>query len=221
MATTDTRPKFSQLAPPQLEDLPFKEYDPEVTRQLWAFIRPYTRQIIISIIYMAISSLAAVAVPYLVKVALDSGIEQRSIPALRNTVLLFLLLQIVQWFFNYIRVNIMARVGQSIIYDIRARIFEHLQQLSLSFYSRYSVGRITSRVINDVSILRDFVIWTLLAVARDLFTLVGILVTMLVMNWKLSLLTFTVLPIMAVLTFAFRKRARENYRRSRIWQSAG
>ncbi len=216
MATTTTKPQFSQLAPPQLEDLPFKEYDPEVTRQLWAFIKPYTRRILISVIYMAISSLAAVAVPYLVKVALDSGIEQGSLPALRNTILLFLLLQIVQWFFNYIRVNIMAQVGQSIIYDIRARIFEHLQQLSLSFYSRYSVGRIISRVINDVSILRDFVIWTLLAVARDLFTLIGIVVTMLIMNWKLSLLTFTVLPIMAVMTFAFRKRARENYRRSRM-----
>lgn len=216
MTTTTPKPTFSQLAPPQLEDLPFKEYDPEVTRQLWAFIKPYTRRIIISVIYMAISSLAAVAVPYLVKVALDSGIEQRSIPALRNTIILFLLLQIVQWFFNYIRVNIMAQVGQSIIYDIRARVFEHLQQLSLSFYSRYSVGRITSRVINDVSILRDFVIWTLLAVARDLFTLIGIVATMLIMNWKLSLLTFTVLPIMAVMTFAFRKLARENYRRSRM-----
>ena len=216
MTATTTTPQFSQLTPPQLEDLPFKEYDPEVTRQLAAFIRPYTRQIIISVFYMGISSLAAVAVPYLVKVALDSGIEQRSLPALRNTVILFLLLQIVQWFFNYIRINMMAQVGQSIIYDIRARIFEHLQELSLSFYSRYSVGRIISRVINDVSILRDFVIWTLLAVARDLFTLIGILVTMLIMNWKLSLLTFTVLPVMAVMTFAFRKRARENYRRSRM-----
>jgi ATP-binding cassette subfamily B protein/subfamily B ATP-binding cassette protein MsbA len=216
MATTNPKPTFSQLTPPQLEDLPFKAYDPEITRQLLTFVRPYTRLILISVLFMAVSSLAAVTGPYLVKVAMDAGIAQRSLPSLRNTVLLFLLLQIVQWIFNFIRVNIMARVGQSIIFDIRARIFEHLQELSLSFYSRYSVGRITSRVINDVSILRDFVTWTLLAVARDLFTLVGILVTMLVMNWKLSLLTFTVLPIMAALTFAFRRRARENYRRSRM-----
>jgi ATP-binding cassette, subfamily B, multidrug efflux pump len=216
MTTPNAQSTISDQSPPQLEDLPYKEYDPEVTRELLTFIRPYMGKIWISVIYMGISSLAAVAVPYLVKVALDSGIEQRSIPVLRNTVLIFLLLQALQWFFNYIRVNIMANVGQSIIYDVRARIFEHLQQLSLSFFSRYSVGRVISRVINDVSVLRDFVTWTLLAVARDLFTLVGILVTMLVMNWKLSLLTFTVLPVMAVITFAFRKRARENYRRSRM-----
>jgi ATP-binding cassette, subfamily B, multidrug efflux pump len=214
--TTNAKQAFSELNPPQLEDLPYKEYDPEVTRQLMSFVRPYTKRIWLSVFYMAISSLAAVSVPYLVAVALDTGIDQQNLVVLRNTVLIFLLLQIVQWFFSYIRVNIMAEVGQSIIYDMRNRVFEHLQQLSLSFYNRYSVGRVTTRVINDVSVLRDFVTWTLLAVARDFFTLFGILITMLVMNWKLSLLTFTVLPIMAAVTFVFRKHARENYRRSRM-----
>jgi ABC-type multidrug transport system fused ATPase/permease subunit len=111
---------------------------------------------------------------------------------------------------------IMAEVGQSVIYDIRARVFEHLQELSLSFFSHYSPGRVISRVINDVNVLRDFVTWTFSAVARDVFTLLGILVTMILIDWKLSLLTFSVLPIMAVATFAFRKRARDNYRRSRM-----
>jgi ATP-binding cassette, subfamily B, multidrug efflux pump len=213
--TTPTKPIFSQTAPPQLDDLPYRDYDPEIAGQLLDFIRPYYRKIFISVIYMAISSLAAVTVPYLVKVAMDNGIAKNSLPALRNTALVFLFFQLVQWFFNYIRVNVMAEVGQSIIFDMRAHVFEHLQELSLSFFSHYSVGRVISRVINDVSVLRDFVTWTLLAVARDIFTLVGILVTMLVMNWKLSLLTFTVLPIMVLVTFAFRKLARENYRRSR------
>lgn len=214
--TTAAKPVFSQTSPPQLDDLPYKDYDPEIAQQLLLFIRPYAKKIWLSAFYMAISSLAAVTVPYLVKVAMDTGISQNSLPALFNTILIFLFFQIVQWFFNYIRVNIMAEVGQSIIFDMRAQVFQHLQELSLSFFSRYSVGRVISRVINDVSVLRDFVTWTLLAVARDVFTLAGILVTMLVMNWKLSLLTFAVLPIMVVVTFAFRTRARENYRRSRM-----
>ena len=215
MATT-TKTNFSQVTPPQLEDLPFKDYDPEVARQLITFIRPYFRQIAISTIFMAMSSLAAVSVPYLVSIALDEGIREGSVETLRNTALVFILFQFIQWFFNYIRVNMMAKVGQSIIFDLRARVFEHLQDLSLGFFSRYSVGRVISRVINDVGVLRDFLTWTLLAVARDLFTLGGILVTMLVMDWKLSLLTFTVLPVMVFVTFAFRKRARNNYRRSRM-----
>jgi ATP-binding cassette subfamily B protein/subfamily B ATP-binding cassette protein MsbA len=214
--TASTKPAFSEITPPQLEDLPYRDYDPEIARQLFSFVRPYGRRILLSTLFMMFSSLAAVSVPYLVKVAVDDGIRQGSLPALRNTVLLFLLLQFIQWFFNYIRVNMMAEVGQSIIFDLRARVFEHLQQLSLGFFSRYSVGRIISRVINDVGVLRDFITWTLLAVARDLFTLVGIVITMLVMDWKLSLLTFTVLPVMVVATFAFRSRARNNYRRARM-----
>jgi ATP-binding cassette subfamily B protein/subfamily B ATP-binding cassette protein MsbA len=179
-------------------------------------VRPYYRRIWISVFYMMFSSLAAVSVPYLVKMALDEGIRKGDAIALRNTALLFILFQLIQWFFTYIRTNIMAEVGQSIIFDLRARVFGHLQQLSLGFFSRYSVGRVISRVINDVGVLRDFITWTLLAVARDIFTLAGILVTMLVMDWKLSLLTFTVLPVMVIATFVFRKQARNNYRRARM-----
>lgn len=208
--------QFSQTTPPQLDDLPYKSYDPEVTRQLFSFISPYKKRVWLSVLYMALSSLAAVSGPYLIQMAIDEGIAKASIVTLRNVVIMFLLLQGVQWFFNYLRVNIMANVGQSIIYDLRSAAFKHLQELSLSFYSRFSVGRITSRMMNDVNVLRDFMTWTLLAVARDLFTLVGIVITMMVMDFKLSLLTFAVLPVMAILTFLFRKRARENYRRARM-----
>lgn len=214
-ATVDKN-QFSQTTPPQLDDIPYKSYDPEVTRQLFSFISPYKGRVWLSVLYMALSSLAAVSGPYLIQLAIDEGIAKSSITTLRNVTLLFLLLQGIQWLFNYLRVNIMANVGQSIIYDLRSAAFKHLQELSLSFYSRFSVGRITSRMMNDVNVLRDFMTWTLLAVARDLFTLVGIVVTMMVMDLKLSLLTFTVLPVMAVMTFMFRKRARENYRRARM-----
>ncbi|RPJ47133.1 MAG: ABC transporter ATP-binding protein, partial [Chloroflexi bacterium] len=145
MAATTQKPTFSQVTPPQLEDLPFKDYDPEVARQLLTFVRPYSRTIGISVIFMAVSSLAAVSVPYLVSIALDQGIAANSVTVLRDTCLVFLLFQLIQWLFNYIRVNVMARVGQSIIFDLRARVFEHLQELSLSFFSRYSVGRVISR----------------------------------------------------------------------------
>jgi ABC-type multidrug transport system fused ATPase/permease subunit len=141
MATTTAKPVSSQVTPPQLEDLPCKDYDPEIASQLMTFVRPYAKRIIISTIFMAISALAGVAGPYLVKEAMDSGIEQGNLISLRNTVLLYLLLQFIQWYFNHTRIRVMAEVGQSIIYDIRARVFEHLQMLSLSFFSRYSVGR--------------------------------------------------------------------------------
>lgn len=201
--------------PPQLDEVYLKGYDPEVTRLLVSFLKPYRLRFVLALILMLTGSAASVAGPYLVKVALDSGLAAGSVTVLGQTMLIYLLVTVVQWVVTFLRVNIMARVGQSIIYDLRARLFEHLQELSVSFFSRYSVGRVITRVINDVGVLREFLTWAVLATARDLFTLFGILFAMLSMNVRLSLLTFSVLPLMILATVVFRKRARENYRQVR------
>lgn len=197
------------------EEIILKGYDPHLTRRLLKFVRPYRLQLLGAVLLMLVSSAASVAGPYLVKVALDSGLGAGSLPTLRNAVILYMILSLLQWGATYIRVNLMVRVGQSIIFDLRAQLFDHLQQLSLSFYSRYSVGRVITRVINDVGVLREFLTWAVLAIARDLFVLVGIIAAMLAMDLRLSLLTFAVVPIMVLITIAFRKQARENYRRVR------
>jgi ATP-binding cassette subfamily B multidrug efflux pump len=198
------------------EETYFKEYDPQVTRRLFGYTTPYRRQLLLALLMMFIGSAAAVAGPYFVKVALDSGMQAGSLPALRQAVLLYAAAAATQWAATYLRVNIMARAAQSIIYDLRARLFEHLQLLSLSFYSRFSVGRVITRVMNDVGVLREFLTWTVLAVARDLFTLAGILIAMLAMDLRLSLITFTVLPVMLAITIVLRRKARQNYRLVRV-----
>ena len=200
---------------PHSEDIYLKGYDPQVTRRLIGFVRPYKWRFTLALVLMLTGSAAAVAGPYLVKVALDKGLEGGSLVALRNTVLVYGLAAAVQWIVTYVRVNIMAQVGQSIIYDLRAELFDHLQKLSLSFFSHYSVGRVITRVINDVGVLREFLTWAVLATARDLFTLVGILFAMLSLNLRLSLLTFIVLPVMIAVTIILRRQARDNYRKVR------
>jgi ATP-binding cassette subfamily B protein/subfamily B ATP-binding cassette protein MsbA len=198
--------------PPATEDIAFKGFDPNVTRRLISYWQPYRIQFFVSLVLMLANSAAAVAGPYLVKVAIDDGMAAGSPAVLRQTVMVYLLAAGIQWFSTYLRVRLMAQVGQSIIFDLRAHLFDHLQKLSLSFYSRYSVGRVITRVINDVGVLREFITWAVLAIARDLFALVGIVVVLLSMNLRLSLLTFAVLPVMIVVTVLFKKRARENYR---------
>jgi ATP-binding cassette subfamily B multidrug efflux pump len=205
---------MAQIVPPA-EEILVKGYDPKVVRRLAGFFRPYTLQLFLSLVLMLLNSAAAVAGPYLVKVAIDSGIEANDPVALKRTVLLYLLAISVQWVSIFLRVNIMVRMGQSIIYDLRAQLFEHLQSLSLSFYSRFSVGRVITRLINDVGVLREFIVWAMLAIARDLFTLIGILIAMLILDLRLSLITFIVLPMMVLITVLFRRRARDNYRRVR------
>jgi ATP-binding cassette, subfamily B, multidrug efflux pump len=209
----------TKIVPPtfitQSEDLLDKGYDPKVARGLLQFLRPYYGQMLIALIFMIIVTAASVSGPYFVKLAIDEGMAKSNLVALRNIVLIYLAVSLIQVVTNIFRVRLMSRVGQHVLYDVRMRMFNHLQKLSLSFYNRYSVGRVITRVINDVGTLREFVTWATLAIVRDLLAIVGILIAMLTLNLRLSLLTFTVLPLMVLATILFRQAARRNYRKVR------
>jgi ATP-binding cassette, subfamily B, multidrug efflux pump len=209
----------TKIIPPafitQSEDNLDKGYDPKVARGLLRFVRPYRGQMLTALLFMVLVTASSVSGPYFVKLAIDEGISQNNIVALRNIVLLYFAVSLVQVSLNIARVRLMSRVGQHILYDVRMAMFDHLQKLSLSFYNRYSVGRVITRVINDVGTLREFVTWATLAIVRDILAIVGILVAMLTLNLRLSLLTFIVLPLMVVATILFRRAARRNYRKVR------
>jgi len=211
MTTKIIPPAFITQSEEQLD----KGYDPNVARGLLQFLKPYAWRMSFALGLMVIVTAAAVSGPYFVKLAIDDGITARNPLALRNIALAYLLVSIVQLGLNYWRVRIMARVGQHILYDVRTVMFDHLQKLSLSFYNCYSVGRVITRVINDVGTLREFITWAVLAIVRNLLGIVGTLIAMLTLNFKLSLLTFAVLPFMVLATVLFRKAARKNYRKVR------
>lgn len=209
--TTITPPAYVTQSEEQYD----KSYDPRVARRLFAFARPYLGKLFLAMLLMMGASAAAVSGPYFVRLAIDNGLTAHNWDALRWIVLAYLGTAVLQWLFIYWRVNIMAWVGQAVIYDVRTTLFRHLQELSLGFYSRYSVGRIITRVINDVETLRDFLTWAILAITRDLFTLFFIIGIMLQMNLRLALITFSVLPLMIALTIYFRRISRAAYRKVR------
>lgn len=211
MTTKIIPPTFITHSEEQLD----KGYDPKVARGLLRFVKPYAPRMFFALILMIIVTAAAVSGPYFVKLAIDEGIGAKDVNALRNIVLTYLVISIIQLVTNFYRVRIMSRVGQHVLYDVRTAMFEHLQNLSLSFYNRYSVGRVITRVINDVGTLREFITWAVLAIVRNLLGIIGTLVAMLALDVKLSLLTFTVLPLMVLATIIFRKAARQNYRKVR------
>ncbi|HEU0295020.1 MAG TPA: ABC transporter ATP-binding protein [Anaerolineales bacterium] len=211
MTTKIIPPTFITQSQEQLD----KGYDPKVARGLLNFVRPYTWRMFFALILMIIVTAAAVSGPYFVKLAIDEGIGRNDVNALRNIVLTYLAISIIQLVTNFYRVRIMSRVGQHVLYDVRMAMFEHLQRLSLSFYNRYSVGRVITRVINDVGTLREFITWAVLAIVRNLLGIIGTLIAMLTLNVRLSLLTFIVLPFMIWATVAFRNAARQNYRKVR------
>ncbi|HJS18459.1 MAG TPA: ABC transporter ATP-binding protein, partial [Anaerolineales bacterium] len=209
----------TKIIPPafitQSEEALDKSYDPRVARGLVQFLKPYSGQMLLSLLFMIIVTAASVSGPYFVKLALDEGMAKNDILALRNIVLAYLIVSLIQLGTNFARVRIMSRVGQHVLYDVRTAMFLHLQKLSLSFYNRYSVGRVITRVINDVGTLREFVTWATLAIVRDVLAIMGILVAMFLLDARLSLITFTVLPFMVIATIIFRRAARRNYRKVR------
>jgi ATP-binding cassette subfamily B multidrug efflux pump len=194
------------------DDVLGKAYDPRIARRLLHYLRPHVRQISGAIGLMTLGTLGTLAGPYLIKIVLDSGVAAGDMNTLAAALAGYLIANVVLWLAQRAHFIIMARTGQEIIFALRAHLFEHLQTLSLSFYARYSVGRLISRVVGDVSVLREMITWAIVAVVRDVLTLAGLCVAMVLLNWRLSLLTFLVLPVMALITEFWRKRARETYR---------
>ena len=169
----------TKIIPPafitQSEEAYDKGYDPKVARGLMQFVKPYSGQMLLSLFFMIIVTMAGVAGPYFVKLAIDEGIGKGDVTALRNIALVYFVVAGVQLVTNFFRVRIMSRVGQHVLYDVRTAMFGHLQELSLSFYNRYSVGRVITRVINDVGTLREFITWAVLAIVRNSLAIIGTL----------------------------------------------
>jgi len=193
--------KIRDLLPDEEEDeLLGKAYDGRLVKRLLTYIKPYGVKITLAVILMIVSSLMAVAGPWLIGLAIDEGIRTGNMVAMRQWTLIFIVTAIAEWITNRSRIMIMAFVGTKVVADIRSHLFRHLHNLSLNFHNNYSVGRLMSRLISDVGIMQDFVTWSITGLARSSFLLMGIVVAMLVLNWQLALVTFAVLPLVFLLT---------------------
>jgi ATP-binding cassette subfamily B protein/subfamily B ATP-binding cassette protein MsbA len=199
------------------EDLQFRGYDGRIVGRLFRYIRPYARQMVIALLLMGVITATSLSGPYIIKLALDNAIAQGDMMLLRWLITGFLLAQLLAWVARAAQVAMVAEAGQSSIYGVRRDLFEKFQRQSMSFYDKADVGVLMARMTSDVGALQELVTWAIVGTASDLFTLVGIVIVMLAMDWRLSLITFSVLPIMALLTAMWRARARDNWRRVRYY----
>lgn len=206
--------KVQDLLPDE-DELLGKAYDGRLVRRLMHYNMPYIRRLITALALMAASSLLSVSIPWLFGRAIDDGIRTGALGTLRFWSLALIFAAVFEWITNRGRIAIMAYVGTRIVADVRSELFRHLHALSLNFFNNYSVGRLMSRLISDVGVLQDFISWSLTGLTRATFTLTGIVIAMLVLNWQLALVTFAVLPLMILLTNYWRSRVREAYRATR------
>jgi ATP-binding cassette subfamily B multidrug efflux pump len=194
-----------------------KAYDARLMRRLLGYLRPYKAQVGAALVAIVSASLLQLAHPYLTKVAIDQHISTGDLAGLNEIALLFLVVLLASFGFEFIQTYTMQLTGQRIMYDLRMQIYRHLQRLDLNYYDRNPVGRLMTRVTTDVDVLNDLFTGGVVAVFGDIFTLAGIMVVMLLMDWRLALVAFAVLPLIVIITQWFRRNVRDSYRTVRTW----
>ena len=219
-----------------------KAYDGRLMRRLLAYLRPYRLGVIAGVLLLLLGALVDLAGPFIIKTALDAdicpalrradgsgacGAAQAAHGAVSSSALAgyergllaatmwYLLALLAGFALRYAQQVLLGYLGQRVMYDLRIEIFSHLQRLSLAFFDRNPVGRLITRLTNDVDALNDLLTNGAVAIFGDIFTLLGIVVVLLLLNWRLALVTFVTLPLIVVAMGYFRDRMRESYRQIR------
>jgi ATP-binding cassette subfamily B protein len=197
------------------DDVIGKAYDARLMRRLLRYLRPHWRAVVVAFVAVSGASVAELAQPWLTQVAIDRYIASGDVAGLGRLAVAFLALVAVGFVFEYLQTYVLQLTGQRIMHRLRMEVYGHLQRLDVRFYDRNPVGRLMTRVTSDVDALNDLFASGVITVFGDVFVLVGIMAAMLLMNWRLALVAFAVLPLIAWATHWFRRNVRESYRRVR------
>ena len=192
-----------------------KVYDGRLMARLLAYLGPYKLAVAVSfVLILGISALKLVG-PYLTKVAIDEYIAVGDIAGLNRVAGLFVLALLAQFVLTYWQTYLMNLTGQRVMFDMRREIFGHIQRLHPAFFDKNPVGRLLTRVTTDVDALNELFTSGVVTVFGDIFMLLGIMIVLVALNWKLALVSFAVLPALFAVTLIFKRRVRETYRKVR------
>ena len=208
---------------PQDDEITGKSYDGALMGRLIGYLRPYRAYVVAAFSFLLLAALADLVGPFLVGYALDHAIRPAlaahpgaALDGYRRQLLaialIYLLSLLASAGFRYGQLVLLNMIGQSVMYDLRLQMFGHMQRLSLGFFDRNPVGRLMTRLTNDVDALNELLTSGAISVFGDIFTLLGIMVVLLLLNWQLALITFTVLPVLIVMASYFRIAMRDSFR---------
>ncbi len=214
----------------QEEEVLGKAYDARLMKRLLTYLHAYRWQVAVALVAIVLKAGADVLGPYLTKVAidkylashrethslLDRFLSPRPLTGIAQLAAMYMGLLLLSFLLEFAQTYIMQWTGQKVMFDLRAQIFRHLQRLHISFYDKNPVGRLVTRVTSDVDALNEMFTAGVVSIVEDVFVLVGILVIMLNMSWRLALITFAVLPLIFYATSIFRRKVRDSYRRIRV-----
>ncbi len=193
-----------------------KAYDARLMRRILAYLRPYKGKVFLALIMIFATGTVELAGPYLTKLAIDTAIVPGKPEVLPGILAIFISALAIAFVFRYAQNIVMQIIGQNVMYDIRHQIFSHLQHQSLSYFDRNPVGRLISRLTNDVDALNEFIGTSVVTVVGDVVILLGVVVVMFIMDWRLALISLAVLPLIALASWGFQRLMRTTYRQQRV-----
>ncbi|RPJ40283.1 MAG: ABC transporter ATP-binding protein, partial [Candidatus Latescibacterota bacterium] len=200
------------------EEVVQKKVDWELLRRLLRYLRPYRARVALAISLLIVLSGLALLAPYITKIAIDRAIAAEGIDRaerfriLARMGMLYLLVLVLEFSLQYAQVWITQSIGQKVQYDLRMEIFAHIEKMSLRYFSRNPVGRLLTRVTSDIEALNELFTAGVVEIFGDVFLLAGIVSAMLVLDVRLALTLFTVLPFLFAASTIFRARVRDAFR---------
>ena len=192
-----------------------RAYDAQLMSRLLGYLRPYRLQVVAALFLIVGVSLLQISGPYLTKIGIDRFIANHDYAGLNLISLLYLAVILISFLLGYLQTYIMQLTGQKIMYDLRMQIFTQLQSLPLAFFDKNPVGRLMTRVTTDVDALNELFTAGVVTLLGDVLVLLGILVIIFTLNFKLALVAMSVIPLLFLITIVFKIKARDSYRRVR------
>jgi ATP-binding cassette subfamily B multidrug efflux pump len=199
------------------EDVLGKAYDARLMRRLLRYLRPYRRSVLIALAAILASAALQLVPPWLTLRVIDHHIPARDADGLLWIGLLFVATLTAEFLLEFLQTTTLQMTGQRIMFDLRMEIYGHLQRLDVQFFDRNPVGRLMTRVTTDVDALNELFTSGVVSVFGDVFVLIVIITAMLLLDWRLALVAFAVIPLIALVTQWFRVHVRETYRDVRVW----
>ena len=179
--------------------------------RLVRLVYPYRLRAALSILAMVVVTATGLALPYLVSIAIDSGIRRHDLHVVDLVIVAFLAANVLNLGASYVQTYLVSWVGERVILDLRRNVFAHLQKLSLDFFSRQRTGWIVSRLTNDIDAIDQLVTDGVTSLVTNGLTIVGATVLLFVLDWRLAFATLSIMPVLVVSTLMFRTRSARSY----------
>src|SRR5215468_7263857 len=200
---------------PEADERLGRAFDRRLVMRLGEAARPHRGLITGSMLLFPVIAVAELAQPWLLKVAIDDHILKSDWLGLSWVAGLYVTVLVVLYALRTVEAYLMQLTGQRVIHDLREAIFDHLLRLEARFYDRNPVGRLMTRVLHDVEAVSEAFTSGLFAVVADVVTLTGVVIVLLWIDWRLALVTFSLMPLLLIVATYFRLNARDAYREVR------